>query len=247
MSGAVGATHNSVPKKSAKNRASGRSGGRHNTKLVSVLSASNSAKSNQKVVLHGTTLLQLSLAVGVGNYAGLIPTSPVFGSSPLSNISDAFELYRFTALRFKVMPLNANSPDLFTVGYTSADVSGTIPVNTSDIMDGPFCVEMHGYETVTHTASVPRQLLMLTPAKWFHTRTTLDNPTDTECQGYISWGGVTGNTYSYAVYVRLDWTIELCQIADTSVTRSLWRPTSEQKVEDQDDRGWVTSLIRGKK
>jgi len=135
----------------------------------------------------------LLYAVASASSVGLTNLSPdnstgfgQFGAK-LAQISDAFALYRFTALSFEVLASGGiTQGDTFVyVGY-SPEVTSSAPATGSNHIDLPFSFLISLRQTGVMRKSVPRKLLMATGVPWFRTRGSGSYDDNLEFQGIVS-------------------------------------------------------------
>jgi len=109
-----------------------------------------------------------------------------FGAK-LAQISDAFALFRFTALEFEVSGNGGITPaDTFwEFGYTP-EVTTSAPATASNHIDLPFSFLKSLRCTDTTRYRVPQKLLFSTGIPWFRTRLNGSYDDNFETQGLVS-------------------------------------------------------------
>jgi len=123
-----------------------------------------------------TTNLSPDPSVGLGQFG-----------AKLSQISDAFALFRFISLEFEVSGNGGvtQADTFFYMGFTP-EVTTSAPATASNHIDLPFSFFRNLRCTDTYRKRVPPKLLLSTGVPWFRTRLNGSYDDNLESQGIIS-------------------------------------------------------------
>jgi hypothetical protein len=114
----------------------------------------------------------------------------------LVNISKAFEFYRYTRLRYRLLPIPpSNGGTRFAACYLPEEpAAATTPVLANLLEQPRLAFQTSSMTVPTHWETVPRQVLLGTSVKWY--KTVLASTEDADLvQGSIIYAGdsVLGN------------------------------------------------------
>lgn len=158
-------------------------------------------------------------------YVNLRPDQ--FGSK-LTNIKDAYQLFRFTSLRIKsVFPLIGSFAVATPAGCTHAVAySGEYLNNNPALYDAMSEFPRFAMASSNHVAEIymnRKEIVGEDPLKWF--RTDQDEPSGTAAedfttQGYVYWASWIdngGSVGSFRHFVEIEGEVEFCQPKNTSL------------------------------
>ncbi len=184
--------------------------------------ASKRSNMNAAVRYHGRHVASITAAQQVAGY-NLSPNSL---DARLVTVSDAFQEFRFTRVKARV--LHPASSVLLAVSYTPA-ILGTTPTSYSDLQN----LEDTAYGDGLYGSPLPcislgrRQLCSASPVKWFRRGTPYDDTL--EVQGTLYFASSAGfNVTSIVVLIEYD--IEFRAMADTGLTLRKSRPVSNDPI-----------------
>jgi hypothetical protein len=189
-------------------------------------------KTQQIVKVPFRAFVTNALAAGVASF-GLSPGAGL--SNRLNTISDAFEMYRFTKLHFRILPSDVSATAKMAVCFVPADLT-TAPSTVVQCFDTNLVSYWAGFEVQT----VPGDWVEVPPAvlsglfPWYRTQggggTTEES---TQGQFYVVGTG----TQNYCVDIR--GVVELKGIANTGNT-----PQSRLVIKNQKDAAERERLLR---
>jgi hypothetical protein len=174
---------------------------------------------DQIVRVNGRYLMRLSLTSGA--VTELLRPAAI---SRLIQISDAFNLYRFTHLRLELYPfaevqteaastpVNANSMAALCFFTQESD---TAPTTVTQASECDYSIVLSSQNTVTKGFTVNRSDLMHTGAKWFKTKGGASVEAWEEVQGSIV---VVSDMTSGTVNVMVHYCVEFCDPLNVNST-----------------------------
>lgn len=175
-------------------------------------------KKDKPVVMAGTARLRLTTAAISGSYyARTLAFTPVDSSfGRLISISDAFDLYRFTKLRFRILPaLLAGSGIDGCLSFTPSYPSNA-PTSLNDQCEIESSAYFWSQQTTHSTLTVSRQALQGGVPVWYKTRAIASVPDLLEYQGSLIVGDESGAARTYTIFI--DYVIEFKTPVGISVT-----------------------------
>ncbi len=165
-------------------------------------------------------------------------------SSKLQQLSDCFELYRFTKLTLHIPAMGA-AEGVSAVGFSTM-VSTATPSTLAGVMDMPWSwlIRQQGSASTTTVPvqrSINRKDLVQTAAKWFRTRPSGSFDDNLEYQGYLM---IFATAASASVAFALTWSCEFCQFVAPAQTpmRNVKRTEDDEETKSDGDLTVVTSV-----
>jgi hypothetical protein len=146
---------------------------------------------------------------------GVLSLTPLNLDARCVSITDAFMLYRFTKLRFHIVPTGGAGYGIFALGYTPA-IPTTGPGNGQQVLD--CAVSSFGNGSVGFPLphlNLTRKTLMTNAPKWFRRGTGYDDLLELQGQIYY-WAQ---NNFNVAnVLILIEWEIEVASPLATADT-----------------------------
>jgi len=168
----------------------------------------------------------------VGGYyvavLGLHPTDSSFGR--LTTISDAFDLYRFTKIRFTTMARGSNLDYTGAIAYIPS-LENAAPASLNELAEVEDTTYFWSKQTVPARVNVSGAALAGSQPKWYKTRTTGNNPDIDEYQGNIMIGDDLGSAQTYVFFMEYE--IEFRTPAGIGMTSAQKVPFTRMRLDEQ--------------
>lgn len=162
---------------------------------------------DKPVKIAGTCRLRLTTASGgSGFYFRQLAISPLDSSAlRLVSMSDTYDLYRFTRLRFRILPARTGGSGFDGCMSYVASYPLNSPANLNELCEEADSVYFWGQQTTHSTLNVSKAALSGGVPVWYKTRTAIGIDS-LAYQGALTVGDETGASATYTVF--MDYVIE---------------------------------------